>query len=176
MKLELWHIKLVAILAALVLSWMVHDDLAKKAIKKAVEAERVVWVNKVDSIRKEQAQIKQDLERKSLEAEKSLIRSREQLKEKKDAEIKNLNARYNALVSSLQQRPERPADSSKQSSNNTSSSNSESSKGATGKELYADDGRFLARFAKDTEQLKQELIMCYKQYDEVRDKVNNFPK
>ena len=44
------------------------------------------------------------------------------------------------------------------------------------KELYADDGRFLARFAKDTEQLKQELIMCYKQYDEVRDKVNNFPK
>jgi hypothetical protein len=90
----------------------------------------------------------------------------------KDAKITSTNTRYNALVASLQQRPSRPSSPS----NANSTSDTEGTTGATGAGLYREDASALARFARDAEQLKVELLQCYEQYDTVREAVNKFGK
>lgn len=93
------------------------------------------------------------------------------LQENKDAEIKNINARYDSIITGLQHRPSRQEYQSN-STNNTS--NPESTKGTTGAGLYREDANFLAGYARDTERLKVELIQCYRQYEDVQTTVNNF--
>lgn len=93
------------------------------------------------------------------------------LKDKKDAEIKTITARYDSIITGLQHRPSRQE---YQSNRPNDTSNPESTKGTTGAGLYKEDANFLAGYARDTERLKVELIQCYKQYDDVQTTVNNF--
>lgn len=88
-----------------------------------------------------------------------------------NAKIHNLNLRVADLSNSLSNRPLRP---SGDSGDTSSTPNGESPKGATGAGLYQDDGAFLARYAGQTEELKVNLLMCYKQYDTVKDTLDKF--
>ena len=88
-----------------------------------------------------------------------------------DEKIKRLNSYVSALLTSLQQRPPRPVSTS----GNTASSRTESSTtGATGKELYEPDARFLVGIASEAETLKLGLIQCYADYDSVKKSIDNF--
>lgn len=108
----------------------------------------------------------------SMQASVKLQDDFDQAMKVKDAKITSTNTRYNSLVASLQQRPSRA--SSPDNANRTS--DTESTTGATGAGLYREDAFFLAAFARDTEQLKVELLQCYERYDAVREAVNKFGK
>jgi len=88
-----------------------------------------------------------------------------------NAKVHNLNLRVADLSNSLSNRPLRPSGDSGDTSSTT---NGESPKGATGAGLYQDDGAFLARYAGQAEELKVNLLMCYKQYDTVKDTLDKF--
>ena len=88
-----------------------------------------------------------------------------------NAKIHNLNLRVADLSNSLSNRPLRP---SSDSSVPGDAQDGASIKGATGAGLYQDDGAFLARYAGQAEELKVNLLMCYKQYDTVKDTLDKF--
>lgn len=94
-----------------------------------------------------------------------------QIEQDKNVKIKALNARVAALTASLSSRPDRPASNG---SSAGSTSNSESSTGATGLRLYRPDAEFLVWFAGETAELQTELKACYRQYDEVKIKLDKF--
>ena len=88
-----------------------------------------------------------------------------------NAKVHNLNLRVADLSNSLSNRPLRP---SGDSGDTSSTPNGESPKGATGAGLYQDDGAFLARYAGQAEELKVNLLMCYKQYDTMKETLEKF--
>ena len=75
---------------------------------------------------------------KAREKEQNWQQAADTLRQEKDREIKNLNARATALANSLRDRPTRPAQSSA-----VPSTPSVGQSGCTGKELYREDGEFL---------------------------------
>jgi hypothetical protein len=98
--------------------------------------------------------------------EQSLQAQADRLREEKDNEIRNLNARAAALTNSLRDRPSRTA---------TIASTVPSSTGlscpaltCTGAELSREDGEFLAGEASRADELRAALKQCYKQYESVR--------
>lgn len=91
--------------------------------------------------------------------------------DEKNSEILATNARYESIISSLRNRPNRPASESNLGS---STEDTESKTGATGVQLYRPDAEFLTRFSRDTQELQSELKACYKQYEEVQNAVNSF--
>jgi hypothetical protein len=98
--------------------------------------------------------------------EQSLQAQADRLREEKDNEIRNLNARAAALTNSLRDRPSRTA---------TIASTVPSSTGlscpaltCTGAELSREDGEFLAGEAARADELRAALKQCYKQYESVR--------
>lgn len=98
------------------------------------------------------------------------------IKENEDAKqksINSINARYNSIIAGLRDRPSRPPGISDSTGN---SSDAKSTEGVTGVRLYAEDGRFLMGEATRAEMIKQELLHCYRQYDEVKDSINSFIK
>lgn len=94
-----------------------------------------------------------------------------QIEQDKNAKIQTLNARVAALTASLSSRTDRPA-SNGSSAGNTS--NAESTEGATGLRLYRPDSIFLTRLSGETAELQTELKACYRQYDEVKIKLDKF--
>lgn len=96
------------------------------------------------------------------EKEQALQQGADKLREEKDREIRNVNARAAALANSLRDRPERPAEGSAVSSTTSACS------GATGAQLARGDGEFLARYAADAARLKAALDQCVKQYETLR--------
>lgn len=96
------------------------------------------------------------------EKEQALQQGADKLREEKDREIRNVNARAAALANSLRDRPERPAESSAVSSTTSACS------GATGAQLARGDGEFLAGYAADAARLKAALDQCVKQYETLR--------
>lgn len=113
------------------------------------------------------------LEAKSKKASSKLKDQQQKSDKEKDAKVKQLDTELDAFVAGLLNRPERPEVTS---SNTRDSSNAESTKGATGAELYRSDAEVLARYATKAEQLKIELLACYKQYDEVKQVLDKFRK
>lgn len=97
------------------------------------------------------------------EKEQALQQGADKLREEKDREIRNVNARAAALANSLRDRPERPAEGSA-----VSSTSGIGQSGCTGKELYREDGEFLVRLAREADELRAALKQCYKQYESVR--------
>jgi len=96
------------------------------------------------------------------EKEQALQQGADKLREEKDREIRNVNARAAALANSLRDRPERPAEGSAVSSTSGACS------GATGAQLAKGDGEFLAGYAADAARLKAALDQCVKQYETLR--------
>lgn len=93
------------------------------------------------------------------------------IKDEKNSEILATNARYESIISSLRNRPNRPASESNLGS---STEDTESKTGAYPAELFAEDAKAFIDFARDTEELRVNLIQCYKQYEEVQNAVNSF--
>ena len=97
--------------------------------------------------------------------EQELQTNADQLRREKDAEIRNVNARATALANSMRDRAERPAEGSGLSKTSRSGSAS-----CSGKELYREDGEFLAGIAAEADRLKAALDQCTKQYNAARQK------
>lgn len=96
--------------------------------------------------------------------EQELQAGADRLRQEKDREIKNLNARATALTNSLQQRP-----SSTQASTVSSSSSTRSGvSGCSGKELFREDAESLVQIATEADTLRLALKQCYAQYDSLR--------
>ncbi len=102
------------------------------------------------------------------EKEQSLQAQADRLREEKDNEIRNLNARATALTNSLRDRPSRTT---------TVASTVPSSTGlscptltCTGAELSREDGEFLAGEAARADEARTLLKQCYDQYNAVRQK------
>lgn len=96
------------------------------------------------------------------EKEQALQQGADHLREEKDREIRNINARATALSNSLRNRPERPAEGSAVSSTASACS------GATGAQLAKGDAEFLAGYSADAASLKAALDQCVKQYESLR--------
>ena len=96
------------------------------------------------------------------EKEQALQQGADKLREEKDRELRNINARATALANSLRDRPERPTQGS------AVSGSTSTCVGATGKELARGDGEFLAGYAADAARLKAALDQCVKQYETLR--------
>lgn len=88
-----------------------------------------------------------------------------------NAKVHNLNLRVADLSNSLSNRPLRP---SGDSSIPGDTPNGTCTAGCNGQGLYQDDAKFLARYAGQAEELKVNLLMCYKQYDTVKDTLDKF--
>jgi hypothetical protein len=100
--------------------------------------------------------------------EQSLQAQADRLREEKDNEIRNLNARATALTNSLRDRPSRTT---------TVASTVPSPTGlscptltCTGAELSREDGEFLAGEAARADEARTLLKQCYDQYNAVRQK------
>lgn len=103
-----------------------------------------------------QAQAEARAKEQQLQANADVIR------QEKDREIKNLNARATALSNSLRDRQDRPA--TETSAVPSATSNGSVATGCTGKELYRPDGEFLAREAARADELRILLKQCREQY------------
>ncbi len=156
-----WQTKLIAIVLVLTSLFVWHKYEVSKAITKTVAEQTAIHEKQV-----------KDLTLKSLKTELELKTQVAAIKGDKDAQIKNLDTKYRIAIDSLRQRQERSS-----TSNSTgNSSNAESTKGATGAELYREDAAFLIGFSRDTEELKTQLKMCYAQYDTIYEQLNNYRK
>ena len=108
---------------------------------------------------------------------KSLI-EHEQMVARLDKEkaLERTRSYYRNLLSSLQQRPERPSTSEPSSDSNTNATTPDTGgKGSTGKELYREDGEFLAGEAASADILKQGLIECRRRYDDLYNQLQSVP-
>jgi len=95
--------------------------------------------------------------------EQELQANADQLRQEKDREIRNLNARTTALTNSLRDRSERPT--TQASAMPSTTTNGSTATGCTGKELYRPDGEFLAREAARADELRFLLKQCRDQYE-----------
>ena len=97
------------------------------------------------------------------EKEQALQQGADHLREEKDREIRNINARATALANSLRDRPDRSTTES-----GAVSGTAGACSGATGAQLARSDGEFLAGYAADAARLKAALDQCVKQYESLR--------
>jgi flagellar motor protein MotB len=97
--------------------------------------------------------------------EQELQANADQLRQEKDREIRNLNARATALTNSLQQRP---SSTSQAGSVSGSSGIGSSIAGCSGKNLFREDAESLVQIAIEADTLRLALKQCYAQYDSIR--------
>lgn len=100
------------------------------------------------------------------EKEQALQADADHLRQEKDREIRDLNARATALANSLRDRPTRPTTEASALPNTTDVR--PAATGCTGKELYRPDGEFLAREAARGDELRVLLKQCREQYETLR--------
>ena len=99
------------------------------------------------------------------EKEQRLQTSADQIRQEKDREIRNLNARATALSNSMRDRSERPT--AETSAVSGTAEARPATAGCTGKELYRPDGEFLAREATRADEARVLLKQCREQYESV---------
>jgi hypothetical protein len=99
------------------------------------------------------------------EKEQSLQASADHLRQEKDREIRDLNARAVALSNSLRDRPSRPTTEASAVSSTTEVR--PVATGCTGEKLYRPDGEFLAREAARGDEARLLLKQCREQYETV---------
>ena len=102
------------------------------------------------------------------EKEQVMQGNADKLREDKNRELREANARNTALLNSLQHRSNRPESSGVF----TTASNGSTSSGCTGAELYRTDSEFLAREAARADELRLSLKQCYAQYETARKALN----
>ena len=95
--------------------------------------------------------------------EQELQANADQLRQEKDREIRNLNARATALNNSLQQRPSISTQSS-----TVSGSTSSGQGGCTPRQLYRESAEDFVKIAIEADNLRLALKQCYAQYDSIR--------
>ena len=94
--------------------------------------------------------------------EQELQANADQLRQEKDREIRNLNARATALNNSLQHRPTRTSEAG------SLPNSSKSCSGASGKELARGDAEFLVWYATEAARIQADLNQCIRQYEALR--------
>jgi hypothetical protein len=100
------------------------------------------------------------------EKEQVMQGNADKLREDKNRELREANARNTALLNSLQHRPNRTESSGMP----TTASNGKN--GCTGKELYREDGAVLIGIAREADELRTSLKQCYAQYETARKELN----
>jgi hypothetical protein len=98
------------------------------------------------------------------EKEQVMQSNADKLREDKNRELREANARNTALLNSLQHRPNRSE------SSGVPATASNGKDGCTGKELYREDGAVLIGIAREADELRISLKQCYAQYESVRQK------
>jgi hypothetical protein len=96
------------------------------------------------------------------EKEQAMQSNADKLRQEKDIEIRNLNARSIALSNSLRERPNRTE------SSGVSQTPGAGQSGCTGKELYREDGNVLIGIAREADELRLALKQCYSQYEALK--------
>lgn len=96
------------------------------------------------------------------EKEQAMQGNADKLRQEKDREIREINAKSIALANSLRDRPNRTEGSGVSQTPGTGQS------GCTGKELYKQDGEFLIGIAREADELRAALKQCYAQYDALK--------
>ncbi len=94
--------------------------------------------------------------------EQELQANADKLRQEKDREIRNLNARATALNNSLQHRPTRTSEAG------SLPNSSKSCSGASGKELARGDAEFLVWYATEAARIQADLNQCIRQYEALR--------
>ena len=100
------------------------------------------------------------------EKEQVMQGNADKLREDKNRELREANARNTALLNSLQHRPNRAE------SSGVSTTASNGKDGCTGKELYREDGAVLIGIAREADELRISLKQCYSQYETARKALN----
>lgn len=155
-----WQVKLAIVLALVFGAYVWHKTEVKVAVNKAVT--------------QIEAQVSREsfkLKERSLNAQIELQKEFDNIQKDKDVKIKNLNSRVAFLTASLSSRPDRPTSNGSVPDNTRVE---ESKPGATGAQLYRQDGLVLIREAARAELIKEELIGCYRSYDEAKNKLDKF--
>ena len=155
-------IKIAVIISILAGLFLVHDWQVNAAVEKAVATQKAEYNN-----------LAQQLSAKSLQFECSIKDDVNSITKEKDAKIKDITRKYNAAIDSLRQYS---ASSSTPSNLTSDSSNAESTRGITSEGLFADHAQVSLGIAKDAEELKQHLNACYRQYDTVKEQLDNYRK
>lgn len=96
------------------------------------------------------------------EKEQAMQGNADKLRQEKDREIREINAKSIALANSLRDRPNRTEGSG------VSKTPGAGQSGCTGKELYKQDGEFLIGIAREADELRAALKQCYSQYDSLK--------
>lgn len=100
------------------------------------------------------------------EKEQVMQGNADKLREDKNRELREANARNTALLNSLQHRPNRTENGGVP----TTAGNGKN--GCTGKELYREDGAVLIGIAREADELRASLKQCYSQYETARKELN----
>ena len=95
--------------------------------------------------------------------EQELQANADRLRQEKDREIRDLNARATALSNSLQHRPTRTSEAG-----SVSGSTSTGQSGCTPRQLYRESAEDFVKVAIEADTLRLALKQCYAQYDSVR--------
>lgn len=155
-----WQIKLVIIAALLFGAWLWHKSEIKIAVSAAEQRLELQYAREIFKLK--------DRANEESIALKNRIESQ---RKTTDAKLKDADARYNDLLAWLS------AQSGSSTSNigvSNNPSNAESTRGTYFGGLYTEDAIALAESSRSAERLKIELLACYKQYDEVKDTLDNF--
>jgi hypothetical protein len=94
--------------------------------------------------------------------EQQLQATADNLRQEKDREIRNLNARATALSNSMRDRPSRAT--AEAGGLSTSTGPGSAAAGCSGKELYRETAEDLVKLGKDADELRLALKQCYSQY------------
>lgn len=130
---------------------------------RGAESVRIEW----DAVKLEQAQESAKVTADALKITKDLQDASVKEREKKDAQIKTLNASLNTALSGLLKRPSRDS-----AGNLPINPTTGSTIGATGADLSRQDAAFSLREAARADSLRLQLVECQAKYNAARDKVN----
>ena len=142
-------------------SW--HKSEVRIAVKDAEFKVEQSYMVAIDEQRKR-------LVARSEASEKALVKAMSNTKKEKDAEVKKLNSDIASLRSELSKRPDRSVGTDLPKGTGEGSSPT----GATGLQLSNVDAGFLAGYSKFTSRMQIELKACLKDYEDVKNTVNNF--
>ena len=157
-----WKVQLAIIMLVLSSLFFWHQDEVKTAVVEATNAVELQYA-------KEKFKL---IDR--AKAETFALRDQvDAITKDKNVKVQALNARVATLTRSLSERPERPASNG---SVPGSTSNAESPGFVDASRLYRSDAEVVVWFATRTEGLKVHLETCYRQYDEVKDKLDKFKR
>lgn len=144
-----------AVVAVLLLggAWWNGYGMGKERVQREWDADRaqqeMARAKLVDMVRKAEQQLQQTADQHQ--------------KEKRNA-LDRLSRQHRALVDSLRDRPQRPANGAMPGS----AGPAQGQPGCTGAELHREDAEFLVGEAARADAIRAELEACYIQYDSVR--------